>query len=80
MLFGWEITQMKIVIICFLDNYTYATPDVDATVAASLLILHNNVHINANASSSKPKPPNMDILILGEIVIKRFGIHFGKNV
>ena len=45
MLFGWEITQMKIVIICFLDNYTYATPDVDATVAASLLILHNNVHI-----------------------------------
>ena len=44
---------------CPLDNCTYATPDVDDALAASLLNLHNNVYINANASSSKPKPPKM---------------------
>jgi len=37
---------------CLLENCTYETPDVDASVVASLLIIHNNVHINA--SYSKP--------------------------
>ena len=46
------------VIECPLQSCTYKTPDVDASVAASLLIIHNNVHINAN--SSKLKPPKMD--------------------
>ena len=46
------------VIKCPLESCTYETPDVDASVAASLLIIHNNVHINAN--SSKPKPQKMD--------------------
>ena len=46
------------VIKCPLESCTYETPDVDASVVASLLIIHNNVHINAN--SSKPKPPKMD--------------------
>ena len=46
------------VIKCPLECCTYETPDVDASVAASLLFIHNNVHINAN--SSKPKPPKMD--------------------
>ena len=45
------------VIKCFLESYTYKSPDVDASVAASLLNIHNNVHINA---SSKPKPPKMN--------------------
>ena len=43
------------VINCPPESCTYATLDVDASVAAYLLIIHNNVHINAN--SSKPKPP-----------------------
>ena len=46
------------VIKCPLESCTYKTPDVDASVAASLLIIHNNVHINEN--SSKLKPPKMD--------------------
>ena len=46
------------VIKCPLESCTYETPDVDASVVASLLIIHNNVHINANFS--KPKPPKMD--------------------
>ena len=46
------------VIKCPLENCTYKKPDVDASEAASLLVIHNNVHINAN--SSKPKPPKMD--------------------
>ena len=46
------------VIKCPLESCTYETPDFDASVAASLLIIHNNVHINAN--SSKPKPPKID--------------------
>ena len=51
------------VIKCPLESCTYETPDVDASVAASLLIIHNNVHINA--SSSKPKPPKMNRLRMG---------------
>ena len=47
-----------LVIICPLENCKYETPDVDASVAASLLIIHNNVHINAH--SSELKPPKMD--------------------
>ena len=43
------------VVNCPLDNCAYATPDVDAVVAASLLNLHNNVYKNANASSFKTK-------------------------
>ena len=43
---------------CPLESCTYETPDVDASVAASLPIIHNNVHINA--SYSKSKPPKMD--------------------
>ena len=43
---------------CPLESCTYETPDVDASVAASLPIIHNNVHINA--SYSKPNPPKMD--------------------
>ena len=41
----------------FWELNTY-TPDVDASVAASLLIIHNNIYINA--CSSKPNFPNMD--------------------
>ena len=47
-----------LVIKCPLESCTYETPDVDASVATSLLIIHNNVYINAN--SSKPKPPKMN--------------------
>ena len=46
------------VIHCPLESCTYATPNVDAAAAASLLILHNNVHINS--SSSKPELPKMN--------------------
>ena len=49
------------VIKCPLESCTYETPDVDASVVASLLIIHNNVHIYAN--SSKPKPPKMMCII-----------------
>jgi len=48
------------VINCPLEGCTYATPDVDAAIAASLLIIHNNVHLNGNAGSSKQKPPKID--------------------
>ena len=51
------------VIKCFLESYTYKSPDVDASVAASLLNIHNNVHINAN--SSKPKPLKVDLPRIG---------------
>ena len=53
------------VIECPLQSCTYKTPDVDASVAASLLIIHNNVHISAN--SSKPKPPKMDRPRIGRV-------------
>ena len=62
------------VIKCPLD--TYATPDVHSVVAASLLNLHNNIHINANLSSSKPNPQRWTVLLLGETAMKRFGANF----
>ena len=37
-----------------IESCTYETPNVDTSVAASLLIIHNKVNINT--SSSKPKP------------------------
>ena len=46
------------VIKCSLESCCYETPDVDASVAASLLIIHNNVC--TNLSFSKPKPLIMD--------------------
>ena len=48
------------VVKCPLDGWLFATEDVDAAVAASLLILHNNVHLNENSKSSKQKPPKID--------------------
>ena len=57
---------------CPLDNCTYSTPDIDSGVAAFLLNLYNNIHINVNASSSKPKSSKMN-------VVKRFETHFCKN-
>lgn len=48
------------VINCPLDGCSFATEDVDAAIAASLLILHNNVHLNENAKCSKQKPPKID--------------------
>ena len=48
------------VIKCPLDGCSYAAQDVDASVAASLLILHNNVHINENSRRVKQKPPKID--------------------
>ena len=56
------------VIKCPLESCTYETPDVDASVAATLLIIHNNVHINA--SYSKPKPPKMDCPPIGRDCIE----------
>ena len=41
-----------------LKSCKYETPDIDASVAASLLIIHNNVHVIA--SYLKPKPLTMD--------------------
>ena len=43
---------------CPLESSSYKAPDVDASVAASLLIIHNNIHVNANFS--KPKPLKID--------------------
>ena len=65
------------VIKCPLESCTYKTPDVDAAVAASLLIIHNNVHINAN--SSKQKPPKMDRPRIVEIAMKKVGIYLCKS-
>ena len=48
---------------CLPENCTYEIPDVDAYVAASLLIKHNNVH--NNASFSKPKPLKMNLPLIG---------------
>ena len=45
---------------CPLDGCTYATDDIDAAVAASMLIIHNNVHVNESAQRSKQKPPKID--------------------
>ena len=46
------------VIKCPLESCTYEKPDIEASVAVSLLIIHNNIHIYA--SFSKSKPPKMD--------------------
>lgn len=48
------------VIHCPLEGCAFATQDVDASIAASLLIIHNNVHINENARSTKQRPPKID--------------------
>ena len=57
------------VIKCTLKSCTYEIPDVDASVAASLLIIHTNVNI---ASSLKPKTPKM--------VRPRIGIHWNRDM
>ena len=36
------------------------TADVDASVAASLLLIHNNVHLSGSALNQKQKPPKID--------------------
>ena len=65
------------VIICPLKSCTYETPDVDASIAAYLLIIHSNVHIYA--SLSKPKPLMGTVLKKRETVMKRYGTPFCKN-
>ena len=45
---------------CPLEGCTYETVNCEASVAASLLIIHNNVHLNENANCSKQKPPKID--------------------
>ena len=65
---------------CPLDNCIYATPDVDAAVAASLLKLRNNVHINEKFFITKAsKVQRWTVLVLGYIVLMRFGTRFCKN-
>ena len=56
---------------CPLESCTYETPNVNASLAASLLIINNNVHIYATCS--KPKPPKIE---QGENVIKKFRTNF----
>ena len=45
---------------CPLEGCTYETVNCEASVAASLLMIHNNVHLNENANNSKQKPPKID--------------------
>ena len=42
---------------CPIPGCEYVTADVDASVAASLLLIHNNVHLAGSSSSQKQKPP-----------------------
>ena len=51
------------VIQCPVGDCTYETDDINAGVAAALLILHNNTHIAANQHAPavvKQKPPKLD--------------------
>ena len=50
---------------CLLENWTYELPDVDASVAASLLIVPINIHIYA--SFLKPKPQKIKWYRLGRV-------------
>ena len=52
-----------------LESCTYETPDVDASIAASLPIIYNNFHINA--SSLKPKPLKIDHPWIGKAYNKK---------
>ena len=45
---------------CPIPGCEYVTADVDASVAASLLLIHNNVHLAGSSSSQKQKPPKID--------------------
>ena len=45
---------------CPILGCEYVTADVDAAVAASLLLIHNNVHLTGSGCSQKQKPPKID--------------------
>ena len=45
---------------CPIPGCEYVTADVDASVAASLLLIHNNVHLAGSSSAQKQKPPKID--------------------
>ena len=52
-----------VIVACPVTDCTYATPDVDASVVASLLNLHNNEHTRTGSEvrlSKKQKPPKIE--------------------
>ena len=44
---------------CPINGCTYSTGDVDAAVAAALLMVHNNAHTSTNVAASKQKAPKI---------------------
>ena len=71
-----KIESTMLVIKCPLESCTFETPDFDASVAPSLLIIHKNVHINPNPS--KPKSQKMDRTRIGRDCKEEVGTYFCK--